>query len=202
MLSVLVDAGTGSNLRWKMMRMLPARATLIREILRLEVMSSERLRERRRDNIDQVEEQKAAEKAQRQAELTQIEVNFQLKVQEEQAALARAEVTLQLKVQERETKRQKFQDEKEESGVGFSVEQLEFNRNLPENAAKLEYYKDDYYNGPHCSNATHPEAMEHHAGEIAYTWHDWLTNKLICPVDACLPPVMSTSCITRTMMSS
>ena len=128
-------------------------ATLIRELLRLEVMASKRFRERNQENIDQVEEQKAAEKAQRQAELAQIEVIFQLKVQE------------------RETKRQKFQDEKEESGVSFRVEQLKNNRNLPENGLKLEQYRDDYYYGPHCSNETHPEAIEHHAGEIAYTWY-------------------------------
>ena len=49
-------------------------ATLIREGSRLEVVSCERLRERRprRGNIGQVEDQKAAEAAQRQAELAQI----------------------------------------------------------------------------------------------------------------------------------
>ena len=54
---------------------------------------------------------------------------------------------------ERETKRQKVQDENVASGVG----QLEFNRDLPENATKLEKYRDDYYNvnGHHCSNETH-----------------------------------------------
>ena len=89
---------------------------------------------------------------------------------------------------------------KRNSRVGFSVEQLEFNRGKPENAAKLEDYKDldldDYYNGPHCSNETHPEAIEHHAGEIAYTWYDWMTKELICPVDVCLSPVMT--CISVT----
>ena len=85
-------------------------ATLIRELLRLEVMASDRLRGRRQEGIDQVEEQKAAVKAQRQTELAQIEANYQLKVQE------------------RETKRQKVRDEKEESGAGVSVEQLKFNR--------------------------------------------------------------------------
>ena len=99
---------------------------------------------------------------------------------------------------ERETKRQKVRDEKEESGVGFSVEQLEFNRGIPGNATQLEVHKDDYYYGPYCSDVTHPEDLEHHAGEIAYayTWYDWVTNKLICPVDACLPPVMT--CVTVT----
>ena len=125
-------------------------ATLTRELLRLEVMLCERLRERWRENIDQVEEQNAAEKAQRQAELAQREVNFQLKVQE------------------RETKVQKVQDEKEKSGVGFSVEQFEFNRDKPENAAKLEKYRDAYYHRLHCSNKTHPEDLEYHAAEIAY----------------------------------
>ena len=61
---------------------------------------------------------------------------------------------------ERETKRQKVRDEKEESGVGFSVEQLEFNRGKPENAAKLEKYRDGYYHGLRCSTETHPEALE------------------------------------------
>ena len=64
-------------------------ATLIRELLRLEVMASGRFWERNQENIDQVEEQKAAEKAQRQAELAQIEANYQLKVQEEQTIRGR-----------------------------------------------------------------------------------------------------------------
>ena len=173
-----------------------AAATSIRKLLRLEVMASERRKTTTQENIDQVEEQKAAEKAQRQAELAQIEANYQLKVQEEQAALAQAEENYQLMVQERETKRQKVRDEKEESGVGFSVEQLEFNRGIPGNATQLEDHKDDYYYGPLCSNETHPEDLEHHAGEIAYTWYVWLTNELICPVDGCLPPVMT--CISVT----
>ena len=97
---------------------------------------------------------------------------------------------------ERETKRQKVQDEKEESGVSFFVEQLEFNRNIPENAAKLADYKDDYYNGPRCSNEIHPEDIEHHAGEIAYAWYGWTPSELICPVGACLPPAMT--CISVT----
>lgn len=92
---------------------------------------------------------------------------------------------------ERETKRQKVQEEKEESGVGFGVEQLEFNRGMPENAAKLEKLHGDYYHGPYCSNETNPEAIEHHAGEIAYTWYKWENNELKCPVEACLPPVMA-----------
>ena len=75
------------------------------------------------------------------------------------------------------------------AGVGFSVEQLEFNRVKPENAAKLENYPDDYYDGLHCacSNETRPEEIEHHAGEVAYTWYAWMTNELIFPVGACLP---------------
>ena len=107
-----------------------------------------------------------------------------------------SEAERETKRQERETKRQKVQDKKEESGVGFSVEQLEFNRGIPGNATQLEDHKDDYYYGPFCSNGTHPEDLEHHAGEIAYTWYHWVTNELICPVDACLPPVMT--CITVT----
>ena len=91
------------------------------------------------------------------------------------------------------TTRQKVQQEKEESGVGPSVEQVEFRRGKPENAAKPEYYPDGYYldHGLHCSNETHPEEMEHYAGEVAYTWYGWLTNGLTCPVDARLPPVMA-----------
>ena len=100
--------------------------------------------------------------------------------------------------QGRETKRQKVQYKKEESGVGSIVEQLEFNRDKPENATKLEKFRHDYYYGPHCSKETHPEGLEHHAAEIAYTWYSWLTNELICPMGPCLPrpPVMT--CISVT----
>ena len=76
------------------------------------------------------------------------------------------------------------------------MEQLEFNHGKPENVAKLNKFSDDYYHGLHCPNGTHPEDLEHHAGEVAYTWYDWITNELICPVDACLPPVMT--CISVT----
>ena len=76
------------------------------------------------------------------------------------------------------------------------MEQLKFNRGKPDNAAQLEDHKDDYYNGPHCSNGPRPGDIEHHAGEIAYTWYGWTTSELICPVDACLPPVMT--CISVT----
>ena len=132
---------------------------------------------------------------------------LQLQVQAQQEERQKERETNWQKVQaqqeerqgEQERKRQKVQDEKEESGVGFSVEHLELNSGIPENAAKLEDYQDDYYNGPHCSNETHPEAIEHHAGEIAYTWYDWLTNELICPVDACLPPVMTYISSTRSL---
>ena len=114
------------------MEMDAAVATLIRELQRLEVMASGRFRERNQEYIDHAEEQKAAEKAQRQAELAQAEVNVQLKAAEKAQRWEQAEVNFQLKVQERETKRQKVQDEKEESGVSFFVEQLEFNRNIPD----------------------------------------------------------------------
>ena len=71
---------------------------------------------------------------------------------------------LQLQVQELyeewETKMRKVHDEKEESEVDFSVEQREFNRGKPENAAKLEKYRDGYYHGLRCSTETHPEALE------------------------------------------
>ena len=85
-----------------------------------------------------------------------------------------SQLQVQAQVQEREGKRRKVQEEKEESGVGFSVEQLEFNPSKPENAAKLEAYPDDYYHGLriHCSNETRLDEMEHHAGEVAYTWYD------------------------------
>ena len=111
-----------------------------------------------------------------------------------------SQLQVQAQCEEREAKTwiRKVQDEKEASGVGFSVEQLEFNRDLPANAAKLEKYRDDYCNGPHCSNETHPEDLEHHAAEIAYTWYSWVTNKLICPVDVCLPPVMTCISVTDT----
>ena len=105
-------------------------------------------------------------------------------------AREKAELQVQARDEERDAKRQKARDKKEELGVGFSVGQFKFNRDLPENAAKLEEYRDDYYYGPHCSNETHPEDLEHHAAKITYTWYSWMTNELIFPVDACLPPVM------------
>ena len=102
---------------------------------------------------------------------------------------------LQLQVQEdydeREAKRLKKHEERKEPGVDVSVENLEFIRGKPGNAVKLEKYKDVYYYGLHCSNAVHPEAIEHHAGEVIHAWYDWVTNELICPVNACLPPVMT-----------
>ena len=80
-------------------------ATLIRKVLRLEVMLCERLRERRQENIDQVEEQKAEEKAQRQAELAQIESvqywTVQVHTFQKSDQLAQGEVNFRLKVQER-----------------------------------------------------------------------------------------------------
>ena len=53
-----------------------------------------------------------------------------------------SQLQVQAQCEERELKAKrrirKVQDEKEASGVGFGVEQLEFNRDLPANAAKLE----------------------------------------------------------------
>ena len=100
--------------------------------------------------------------------------------------------------EERDAKRQKVHEDKDESGLGFSVEQLVFNRGKPENAMKLENYPDDYYHRPYCLpvNEVHPEEIEHHAGEIAYTWYNWTTNKVTCPVDACLPPAMTCTFVT------
>ena len=66
--------------------------------------------------------------------------------------MEKAQLQVQAEQEEREAKRQKVQEDnlKEESGLGFSVEQLEFNRGKPENAVKLENvnYPEDYYYGP------------------------------------------------------
>ena len=142
------------------------------------------LNENRAETWRQIEAQDAAAREQKEAHVT-AQINIaQINM-----------LQLQVQVQERETKRQKVRDEKKES-EGISVKQLEFNRGKRDNAAKLEKHPDVYYHGPHCSNEIHPEDLEHHAGEIAYTWYHWVTNELICPVDACLPPVMT--CISVT----
>ena len=177
-----------------------SQARLIRGLQRLTELAVVRRGEWAQQNIVQ-HQKRLTEKALKVA----VTAQAQLKVQDENevqaateklAMIAQAQLNVQAYYKERETKRQKVRDEKEESGVGFSVGQLKFNRDKPENKARLEDHKDDYYNGPDCSNETHPEAIEHHAGETAYTWYDWVTNELICPVDACLPPVMT--CISVT----
>ena len=106
-------------------------------------------------------------------------INYQAK----RLAREKAELQVQEDKEEREAKRLNKHEEKVEPGVDYSVEHLEFIRGKPGNAAKLEKYEDDYYYGLHCSNVVHPEAIEHHAGEVIDTWYDWLTNELICPAD-------------------
>ena len=123
-------------------------------------------------------------------------VQTELINQAKRLAREKAELQVQARDEEGEARRQKARDGKEEPGVGHSVEELKFNRDKRENAAKLEKHPDVYYHGPHCSNLTHPEAIDHHAAEIAYTWYDWMTKELICPVDVCLSPVMT--CISVT----
>ena len=70
--------------------------------------------------------------------------------------------TKRRKVQERETKRQKVRDEKEESGVGFSVEQLKNNRGLLASTLPRE----ERTGSTNSVNSCHPEDNDHHATKV------------------------------------
>ena len=128
--------------------------------------------------MDQVEDQNEEEKAQRQAELAQIESvpysTAQVHTFQKSYQLAQGEVHFQLKVQVRETKRRKVQDERKESGVGFSVEQLKNNRGLLASTLPSE----ERTWSPNSVNSAHPEYIDHLAAKVLTTFHHPVTNAL------------------------
>ena len=120
-------------------------------------MSCERMLEWRRENSERAEEQNAAEKAHRQAQFAQVEANYR-------------------KAQERETKRQKVRYEKEESGVGFSVEQLKNNRARALLASALP--GEERIGLTNSVNSVHSEDNDHHAAKMLTTCYHPVANAL------------------------